>query len=181
MPTRIGSTPNSRFLSAGLQKDTSNQDTEASNDHAREARCDADNDVGENMNFNHPVIPLVARLLMSYVYLTSGLGKIFDWQGNVAYMDHHHLPMIPVLLATAAFVELAGSLCLISGYQARWAAFVMFGYTAVLTLLLHNYWVYIGDLAGVQETHFRKNLAIMGGLLMVSYGGPGRWAIGKNA
>jgi putative oxidoreductase len=133
------------------------------------------------VNFNHPVVPLVARLLMSYVYLTSGLGKLVDWRGNAAYMDHHHLPMIPVLLATAAFVELAGSLCLVSGYQARWAAFVMFGYTAVLTLLLHNYWAYIGDLAGVQETHFRKNLAIMGGLLMVSYGGPGRWAIGKIA
>jgi uncharacterized membrane protein YphA (DoxX/SURF4 family) len=51
----------------------------------------------------------------------------------------------------------------------------------VLTVLLHNYWAYTGDLAGVQETHFRKNLAIMGGLLMVSYSGPGRWAIGRNA
>jgi putative oxidoreductase len=137
--------------------------------------------VGGNVNFNHPVVPLLGRLLMSYIYLTSGIAKIIDWRGNMTYMDRHHLPMIPVLLATAAFIELAGSLCLVTGYQARWAAFVMFGYTTLLTILLHNYWAYTGDIAGMQETHFRKNIAIMGGLLMISYSGPGRWALGNKA
>lgn len=132
------------------------------------------------LSFNHPVIPLLGRLLISYIYLTSGLAKVVDWRGNVAYMDRHHLPMIPVLLAIAAFIEIVGGLCLVTGYQARWAAFVMFGYTVVLTLLLHNYWAYTADAAGMQETHFRKNLAIMGGLLMVVFGGPGKWALGKN-
>jgi uncharacterized membrane protein YphA (DoxX/SURF4 family) len=27
------------------------------------------------------------------------------------------------------------------------------------------------------ETHFRKKLAITGGLLMLAYGGPGKWAL----
>jgi putative oxidoreductase len=132
------------------------------------------------MKFDHPVIPLLGRLLMSYVYLTSGYAKVVDWSGNIAYMSHHHLPMIPVLLACAAIIEIAGSICLVTGYQARWAASVMFGYTAILTLALHNYWAYTGDLAGMQETHFRKNLAIMGGLLMLTYSGPGGWALGKK-
>jgi uncharacterized membrane protein YphA (DoxX/SURF4 family) len=57
----------------------------------------------------------------------------------------------------------------------------MFGYTTVMTILLHNYWAYTGDIAGIQETHFRKNLAIMRGLLMVSYSGSGRWALGSKA
>jgi putative oxidoreductase len=96
-------------------------------------------------------------------------------------MSTHHLPMIPVLLAMALIIELVGSVCLITGYQARWAAFVMFLYTAILTVLLHNYWAYSGGAAGMQETHFRKNLAIMGGLLMLSYSGPGRWALGRKS
>ena len=132
------------------------------------------------MTFNHPVIPLLGRLLMCYIYVTSGLGKIFDWQGNVTYMGRHHLPMIPVLLATAAFIEIAGSICLVTGYQARWAAFVMFGYTAILTVLLHNYWSYAPNAVGMQETEFRKNLAIMGGLLALTFGGPGAWSLGKK-
>jgi putative oxidoreductase len=132
------------------------------------------------MNFNHPVIPLVGRLLISYIYLTSGVAKVMDWSGNVTYMSRHHLPLIPFLLAIAAFIEIGGSICLVTGFHARWAALIMFGYTVALTLLLHNYWSYTGDLAGMQETHFRKNLAIMGGLLMVTYGGPGKWALGNK-
>lgn len=134
----------------------------------------------ERMNFDHPVIPLMGRLLISYIYLTSGYAKIVDWSGNIAYMSHHHLPMVPFLLATAAFIEIASSICLVTGYQARWAALVMFGYTAIMTVLLHNYWAYAADAAGVQETHFRKNLAIMGGLLMVTFSGPGGWALGNK-
>jgi putative oxidoreductase len=132
------------------------------------------------MNFNHPVIPLLGRLTISYIYVTSGFAKIVAWQGNVTYMSRHHLPMVPILLATATVVEIIGSICLVTGYQARWAAFVMFGYTTIMTLLLHNYWSYSGDAAGMQETHFRKNLAIMGGLLAITYGGPGAWSLGKR-
>jgi len=135
--------------------------------------------VRERKNFDHPVIPLIGRLLISDIYLTSGYAKIVDWSGNVAYMSRHHLPMVPLLLAAAAFIEIAGSICLVTGYQARWAAFVMFGYTAIMTVLLHNYWAFTGDIAGIQETHFRKNLAIMGGLLMVAFSGPGGWSL-KN-
>jgi putative oxidoreductase len=129
------------------------------------------------MNLNHPLIPFLGRLLIAYIFITSGLAKVLDWSGNVQYMGTRHLPLIPVLLAIAAVIEIGGSICLITGYQARWAALVMFGYTIVLTLLFHNYWTYSDRSSGMQETHFRKNMAIAGGLLALAYGGPGRWAI----
>jgi putative oxidoreductase len=132
------------------------------------------------MNLNHPIVPLLGRLLISYIYITSGVAKLMDWSGNVTYMSRHHLPLISLLLGIAAFIEIGGSICLVTGFHARWAALVMFGYTVALTLLLHNYWSYTGDMAGMQETHFRKNLAIMGGLLMVTFGGPGKWALGNK-
>ena len=133
------------------------------------------------MSLDHPIIPLLGRLLMSYIFVTSGIAKVFSWSGNVSYMSTRHLPLIPVLLAVAAIVELGGSLCLITGYQARVAAFVMFLYLIAVTLLFHNYWAAGGGMAGAQETHFRKNLAIMGGLLFLAYGGPGKWALGSAA
>jgi len=130
---------------------------------------------------DHPVVPLVGRLMMTYVFATSGIAKIFDWPGNVAYMSTRHLPMIPVLLAVAMVIEAAGSVCLLTGYQARIAAFVMFWYTTAVTVLFHNYWAARDMMAAMQETHFRKNLAIMGGLLMLAYSGPGKWALGRRA
>ena len=133
------------------------------------------------MNLGHPVVPLLGRLMMTYIFATSGIGKIFGWSGNVAYMSTRHLPMIPLLLAVALVIEVGGSISLITGYQARIAAFVMFWYTTAVTLIFHNYWASNEAMAGMQETHFRKNLAIMGGLLILAYSGPGRWAIGKRA
>jgi putative oxidoreductase len=132
------------------------------------------------MILDHPVVPLVGRLMMTYVFATSGIAKIFDWTGNVAYMGTRHLPMIPVLLAAAMVIEVAGSLCLVTGYQARVAAFAMFWYTTAVTVLFHNYWAASDMMAAMQETHFRKNLAIMGGLLMLAYSGPGEWALGRQ-
>jgi len=132
------------------------------------------------MKLDHPIIPLVGRLMITYIFVTSGIGKLFSWSENVRYMSTRHLPMIPVLLAIAMVVELVGSICLITGYQARIAAFVMFLYTTAVTVIFHNYWAASEAMAGMQETHFRKNLAIMGGLLILAYSGPGGWALGKD-
>lgn len=129
---------------------------------------------------DHPVIPLAGRLMMTYIFATSGIGKIFDWSGNVAYMSTRHLPMIPLLLAGALVIEVVGSVSLITGYQARVASFVMFWYTTAVTFIFHNYWRATGMSEAMQETHFRKNLAIMGGLLMLAYCGPGKWALGQR-
>lgn len=62
----------------------------------------------------HPIIPLTGRLMITYIFATSGIAKAFSWSGNVQYMSTRHLPMIPVLLV-AMVVELGGSVCLIWG------------------------------------------------------------------
>jgi putative oxidoreductase len=136
---------------------------------------------GGTMFLDHPLIPLLGRLLITYIFATSGIGKIFSWSSNITYMSTRHLSMIPLLLAVALVVEVVGSLCLITGYQARIAAFIMFWYLTAVTVLFHNYWAASEAMAGMQETHFRKNLAIMGGLLMLAYSGPGKWSLGRRA
>ena len=135
----------------------------------------------KRLNFQHPLLPLLGRLAIVYVFLTSGIAKVFDWGGNVEYMQRHHLPFVPLLLAVAMVIELAGSASLVTGYRARSAAFVLFLYTLAVTVLLHNYWADSGMVAAMQETEFRKNLAIAGGLLVLAYAGPGAWALGAKA
>jgi putative oxidoreductase len=133
------------------------------------------------MILDQPVIPFVGRLLMTYIFATSGIAKILDWSGNVAYMSTRPLPLIPLLLAAAMLIEVLGSVCLVTGYRVRSAAFVMFWYTTAVTVFFHNYWASREMMAAMQETHFRKNLAIMGGLLLLAYCGPGKWALGRRS
>jgi uncharacterized membrane protein YphA (DoxX/SURF4 family) len=68
------------------------------------------------------------RLFISAIFVQGALGKIVGWNGQAAYMQSHQLPgqLIPTMLGIALVIEAAGVLCLIVGWQARAAAFVMF-------------------------------------------------------
>jgi len=127
------------------------------------------------------IFPLISRLLISAIFLQGALGKIMDWSGQASYMQLHQLPgqLIPALLGIALLVEVVGVLCLVVGWRARAAAFVMFLYLGMVSVLLHNFWALHGGSAGGMQTQFLKNVGIMGGLLMISASGPGKWSLDR--
>lgn len=130
-----------------------------------------------NPIFNDAVFPLIARLLISAIFVQGALGKILGWSGQASYMQSHQLSvkLIPAMLAIALVIEAVGVLCLISGWRARAAALVMFLYLGLVSLLLHNFWAAQGGM----QTQFLKNLGIMGGLLMIAAFGPGKWSVSR--
>jgi len=73
------------------------------------------------------VFPLGARIFISAIFVQGALGKILGWSGQASYMQSHNLPaqLIPAMLGVALLIEAAGVLCLLLGWQARAAAFVM--------------------------------------------------------
>jgi putative oxidoreductase len=121
----------------------------------------------ENTFLTRGVTPLIGRLLLSVIFVTSAISKSFGWAGNIEYMSSRHLPLVPILLAAALLIEALGSVCLILGFASRIAATVMFLYMIPVTFLLHDF----------MGTQFEKNLGIMGGLLMIAAFGPGRFAL----
>jgi putative oxidoreductase len=125
------------------------------------------------------VFPLLSRLLISAIFVQGALGKILGWSGQASYMQSHQLPaqLIPTMLGIALVSEAGGVLCLLVGWQARAAAFVMFLYLAGVSVLLHNFWALHGSAAGGAQTQFLKNVGIMGGLLMIAACGPGKWSL----
>ena len=131
--------------------------------------------------FRDAVFPLIARLFISAIFVQGALGKIVGWSGQAAYVQSHNLPgqLIPAMLVIALAIEAVGVLCLIVGWQARAAAFIMFIYLGVVSVLLHNFWAAQGASAGGMQTQFFKNLGIMGGLLMIAANGSGRWSVNE--
>ena len=118
--------------------------------------------------FTQGAISLLARWLISFIFVTSAHSKIFGWSANVEYMHSKHMPAAALLLAAALVVEAVGSVCLITGFGARIAATVMFFYMIPVTFLLHEF----------MSVNFQKNLGLMGGLLMIAAFGPGGIALG---
>ncbi len=132
------------------------------------------------MNTNRDLAALVARILLSVMFIYSGFGKITGFEGTAGYIASKGLP-VPQLLAIGAIaVELGGGLLLLVGYKARWTALVIFLFLIPTTLIFHSFWASPPEQYQMQQINFLKNLTIMGGMLMVWAFGPGRFALDRD-
>ena len=127
--------------------------------------------------------PLVGRILIALIFLLSGFGKLTGFAGTAGYMASK-MPvsgtLIDLLLVITIIVELGGSLALVLGFKARIAALVLFLWMIPVTLIFHNFWAAPADQAMIQQIMFLKNLAIMGGMLMIMANGPGPLSVDKK-
>jgi putative oxidoreductase len=112
-----------------------------------------------------PAVSLAGRILLSAIFIISGVGKIADWSGTEAAMSAQGMSAVPFFLTLAVFIEVAGGLALLLGWHTRISALVLFLYLIPVTLTFHNFWAYSGLTRHMQTINFLKNLAIMGGLL----------------
>jgi putative oxidoreductase len=100
-----------------------------------------------------------ARLLMSQIFIISGVNKILGYAGTQGYMEKMGVPGI--LLPLVILLEVGGGLALLFGLKTRWAAAALAGFTIIAALIFHR------DFSTqMQLIHFMKNLAIAGGLLL---------------
>jgi putative oxidoreductase len=118
-------------------------------------------------------IALIGRLLLGGMFLLAGIGKFGGLAGTAGYIASVGLPMPGVLAFLTATLEVVAGAALIAGFQARWAALALAVFTVAATVLFHNYWAFPADQQFVQGLMFKKNLAIVGGLLLIYVLGAG--------
>src|SRR5439155_25893937 len=117
---------------------------------------------------------LAARILMSQIFLISGLMKIIDWSGTEDQMAGRGMFWIPLFHVASMLVELGAGLSLLLGLKARLGALVLFLFLIPVTLTFHNFWTYTDPKEQkVNMLFFMHNIALMGGLLVLLAAGPG--------
>jgi putative oxidoreductase len=119
--------------------------------------------------------PLLGRILLSVIFIYAGWHKIGGFDNTAQFMASKGLPLTEVLLVLTIIIELGGGLLILIGYQARWAAMVIFLFLIPVTVIFHPPWSDPG-----QINSFLKNLAIMGGMLYIMVHGPGPLSLGKD-
>jgi len=124
--------------------------------------------------------PVVGRILLALIFLLSGFGKITGFAGTAGYMASKGLPMVDVLLVITIVIELGAALMLVLGWKARLGAAALFLWMIPVTFIFHNFWAAPADQAQIQMIMFMKNLAIMGGMLLVMANGPGPFSLCKK-
>lgn len=132
------------------------------------------------MNNGSAMLALLGRVLLASIFVYSGFGKISGFQSTVGYIAGAGLPMPQVLAVASIVVEFIGGLALLIGFRARWAALAFVVFLIVITPVFHNFWSAPEAEAVAQQINFIKNIAIIGGMLMVMAFGPGRYSVDKD-
>lgn len=128
--------------------------------------------------------PLLGRLLLANLFIVSGFKKITAFAVSAGYMAAK-MPaldpnLIKIMLIVTIAIELGGGLMILAGWQARWAATIIFLWMIPVTYLFHAYWGLPPDQMQAQFIQFQKNMAIMGALLFVVAQGTGAYSLGRD-
>jgi putative oxidoreductase len=108
-----------------------------------------------------------ARAFLGALFFISGINKIIGFGYVAGWMASSGLPLASLLLAITIAIEIGGGLMLITGWKVRWSALVLALFLIPVTFVFHAFWS--ADAASYQNqlTQFLKNLAILGGMLLV--------------
>ncbi len=131
-------------------------------------------------SFQNP-LNLIGRLLFVALFLPAGISKLTGFAGTVGYISSVGLPLPTLGAALALAVEILGSLALLAGFQTRIAALVLALFTLVASVFFHAFWGAAPDQAFVQQLLFFKNIAVVGGLLVLAAQGAGGWSLDARA
>ena len=126
------------------------------------------------------VIALVGRILIAYLFIPAGFGKLMGFAGTVGYVASSGLPLPQVGAAVAILVELGVGIAFLLGYKTRLAAIVLAVFTVLAAVFFHKYWAVPEAMKMMQQINFNKNIAIAGGLLGFAAFGPGRLSVDKR-
>jgi len=106
------------------------------------------------------------RILVGVFFLLAGVGKVMGIAGTAAYITSVGLPAGTALAWLAGIFLIATGASLITGFKAKDSACLLAVYTLLVSFLFHapNTW----DADPSQQMAFMKNMAILGGLLVMT-------------
>lgn len=131
-------------------------------------------------NSSGSLTSLGGRILISLIFVGSGLMKVMNFSMMTPMMEAKHFPLPAVALGAAAALEIFGGLAILAGLKTRIAAWLLFLFLIPTTLLFHNFWTMQGMERMDNQGHFMKNLAIMGGLLILAANGAGGYSVDSS-
>ena len=125
-----------------------------------------DSDLNFLVQWAGPLV-LLARVMLAYIFIVEGVGKIRGYAGVAGYMQAHGVDgrLLPLVILT----ELGGGLLVLFGLKTRWAAIALFGFCLLTALFFHT--------AADQAIELQKNVAMAGGFLALALLGPGAWSL----
>jgi putative oxidoreductase len=145
------------------------------------------------MHLIQSLVGFVGRALLSITFISSGIHKIFDWQGTLGYFTQtlnswlalnvgnpslqnlieFGLGHASLLLALATCLEVIGGILVFLGLWVRLGALMLIVFLVPASLVFHHFWQLQQPERQMQMINFMKNVSILGGLFLVLAFGKG--------
>ena len=132
-------------------------------------------------NFEN-VLNLLGRIAIAALFLPAGLNKLLGVEGTTGYFASLGLPAVAILIWVVIAIEVLGGVALILGYRTRLVAIALAVFTLLASIAGHAFWAAPADAAFIAQLLFFKNIAVIGGLLVLASSGAGSISIdGRKA
>ena len=106
------------------------------------------------------IVELVGRIFLSVIFLLAGVGKIFNYESTIEYMESFNVP--GYLITPAIIIEILFPILIIIGYRTKLSAIILSLFAILLAIIFHN------DFSNqMQLMSFLKNFAIAGGFMII--------------
>ena len=111
----------------------------------------------KNMN---NILDLTGRILISLIFLLSGINKIGNYEGTIIWMESSGMPGI--FLIPAIILEIAAPILIMIGYKVKISAAFLSLFCIATAIIFHT------DFSNqMQFVSFMKNIALAGGFLFL--------------
>jgi putative oxidoreductase len=120
---------------------------------------------------------LLGRIMLGGIFVVSGYGKLMGLAAFAASLEKNGVPFASALAPVGAGVEFFGGLAIVLGLEVRHVALLMTAFVIVATLISHRFWEFEGAARKAQEINLSKNVAIIGGFILLHAAGGGRFAV----
>src|ERR1700756_4363917 len=118
------------------------------------------------------VLVLMGRFFFALIFLMSGANH-FSKQ-TIGYAASQGVPLASIAVPLSGLLAIIGGLSILLGYRAKIGAWLIALFLIPVTLMMHKFWA-VSDpmMAQMQMIMFMKNVAMLGGALLISQFGAG--------
>lgn len=121
---------------------------------------------------------LLGRICLSFIFFYEAYDSIKFGKETKALMTEYGLTWRQDLLLYGAIICLIlGGTLILTGYRAKFGVFLLLAYLVPVTFIVHDFWNFSEPEQRIEGIQFMKNIAIMGGLLMVFANGVGAFSV----
>ena len=122
-----------------------------------------------------PVV-LLGRLFFALIFLMAGPNH-FSGQ-TIAYAASQGVPLASIAVPLSGVLAIVGGLSILLGYRARIGAWLIVLFLVAVTPMMHKFWTVTDPMMQqMQMIMFMKNVAMLGGALLISQLGAGPWSL----